>query len=93
MLEAINELENFSYETGVLPTGISEKEVTYTDARGTKKSVKADDVVIYAGLKPRKEEALKFYGAAPRFFIIGDCRDVGNLQTSNRTAYGAAAQI
>jgi NADPH-dependent 2,4-dienoyl-CoA reductase/sulfur reductase-like enzyme len=93
MLEAIAELDNFSYETGAVPTGISKKEVTYTDAKGVKKSVKADDVVIYAGLKSRKEEALKFYNAAPRVFIVGDCREVGNVRTCNRTAYAAASQI
>jgi pyruvate/2-oxoglutarate dehydrogenase complex dihydrolipoamide dehydrogenase (E3) component len=93
MLEAITHLDNFSYETDAIPTGISRGKVTYTDAKGTEKSVKADDVVIYAGLKSRKEAAMKFYGSAPRFFIVGDCREVGNLKTSNRTAFGAASQI
>jgi thioredoxin reductase len=93
MLESVTHLPNFNFITEALVTGISRGKVTYTDAKGEKKSVKADDVVVYAGLKSRKDEALKFSGAAPRFFIIGDCRKVGNIRTCNRTAYAAASQI
>jgi 2,4-dienoyl-CoA reductase-like NADH-dependent reductase (Old Yellow Enzyme family)/thioredoxin reductase len=93
MLEAITHLENFSYETGAIPTEISNGKVSYTDAKGSKKTVKADDVVIYAGRKARKDEAMAFYGAAPRYFIAGDCGEVGNVQTCNRTAFAAASQI
>jgi pyruvate/2-oxoglutarate dehydrogenase complex dihydrolipoamide dehydrogenase (E3) component len=93
MLEAITHLENFSYVTGAVATSISNGKVTYTDANGNEKSVKADDVVIWAGLKSRKDKAMKFYGSAPRFFVVGDCRKVGDLHSSNRTAFGAASQI
>lgn len=93
MLEAITHLENFSFETNALPTEISKGKVLYTDASGAKKSVKADDVVIYAGRKSRKDEAMKFYGSAPRYFVVGDCRDIGDVHTCNRTAFAAASQI
>jgi 2,4-dienoyl-CoA reductase-like NADH-dependent reductase (Old Yellow Enzyme family)/thioredoxin reductase len=93
LLESITDLENFSYETNVLPGKISNGKVSYTDAKGAKKSIDADDVVIYAGRKARTDEALKFYGAAPIFFIVGDCDKVGNVQTCSRTAYAAASQI
>jgi 2,4-dienoyl-CoA reductase-like NADH-dependent reductase (Old Yellow Enzyme family)/thioredoxin reductase len=93
MLEALGELPNFNFITEAMVTGIADGKVTYTDAAGKKKSIPADDVVVYAGLKSRKEEALKFVGAAPRFFTVGDCREVGNVRTCNRTAYGAASQV
>jgi hypothetical protein len=39
-------------------------------------------------------EALSFFGAAKRFFMIGDCSDEGgNLRKSIRTAYAAASKI
>jgi NADPH-dependent 2,4-dienoyl-CoA reductase/sulfur reductase-like enzyme len=93
LLEAITALDNFDYILEANPSRISNGEVIYTDADDMEKSIPADDVVIYAGLKSKKDEALKFYGAAKRFFIIGDCRNVGSLQTCNRTAFAAASQI
>jgi 2,4-dienoyl-CoA reductase-like NADH-dependent reductase (Old Yellow Enzyme family)/thioredoxin reductase len=94
-------LNNFSYIAEVTATAISAGEVTYVDAKGNKKSIQADNVVIYAGRKPRNEEALKFYGAADRFFIIGDCgangivhaHAQGNVRDCTRTAFAAASQI
>jgi pyruvate/2-oxoglutarate dehydrogenase complex dihydrolipoamide dehydrogenase (E3) component len=93
MLEAITHLDNFNYVTNAIATRISNGKVTYNDGRGNEKSIQADSVVVYAGLKSRKDEALKFYGSAPRYFVVGDCREVGNVQTCNRTAYAAASQI
>jgi thioredoxin reductase len=94
-------LANFSYITEVTATAISAGDVTYVDGKGNKKSIQADNVVIYAGRKPRQDEALKFYGAAGRFFIIGDCNAngivqahaQGNVRNCNRTAFAAASQI
>ena len=41
-------------------TGISEGKVTYKDATRSKKSIRADSVIIYAGLSLRMDEAMKF---------------------------------
>ena len=35
----------------------------------------------------------EFYGTADRFFLIGDCSEVGNVQRSIRTAFAAASQL
>jgi NADPH-dependent 2,4-dienoyl-CoA reductase/sulfur reductase-like enzyme len=87
-------MKNFSYKTSVTTTGISEGKVTYKDAKGNEKSVQADSVVVYAGLTPMRDEALKFYGSAPRFCLIGDCSDEGgNIQRSIRSAFFAASQV
>ncbi len=94
-------LPNFKFVTGAKATEITAESVAYVDAGGAKHSIKTDNVVIYAGRKPRHEEALKFYGSAKRFFIVGDChaRGIildhadGNVAKSVRTAFGAASEI
>ncbi len=91
--ESYEDLENFSYITEVIPIHISGKKVTYTDAKGSEKSLDADSVVIYAGFKPKQDETLKFSGTADRLFIIGDCDVVGNVQKCSRSAFAAASQI
>jgi len=93
LVKAYQDLENFSPLTGVVATGITKNAVTYTDADGNKKSLEADNVVLYAGLRARQDAALKFHGSARRFFIIGDCREVGTIHKCNRTAFAAASQI
>lgn len=93
--------KSFSFITEATVKGISEGKVTYADAEGNEKSIQADNVVIYAGRRPRQEEALKFYGSAERFFIIGDCSSDGDIvrlsegcvRTSVFTAFSAASQI
>jgi NADPH-dependent 2,4-dienoyl-CoA reductase/sulfur reductase-like enzyme len=86
-------MDNFSYITEVSVTGISKGKVTYVDAEGKEKSIRADNVVISAERQPRKEEAQKFYGTASRFFAIGDCDSAGSVRTCTRTAFAAASQI
>jgi 2,4-dienoyl-CoA reductase-like NADH-dependent reductase (Old Yellow Enzyme family)/thioredoxin reductase len=93
--------KTFSYITEATVADISNGRVVYTKAGGGEKSIPADNVVIYAGRKPRLDEALGFYGAAGRFFAIGDCSmdgdlvrmSDGNVRTSQRTAFAAASKI
>ena len=92
---------NFSYVTEATVKSISERYVTYIDAKGTEKSIQADNVVLYAGRKPRQEEAMKFSGTAKRFFIVGDCKMSGiikthwegNMATSIRSGFAAGSEI
>jgi NADPH-dependent 2,4-dienoyl-CoA reductase/sulfur reductase-like enzyme len=95
VIDAYEHLENFDYVTGAVATGISNGKVAYVDAGGATASVKADDVVVYTGLRPRQDEALSFSGAAGNaFFVIGDCTGrCGDVQKAIRNAYFAAAQI
>ncbi|MGD0795462.1 MAG: FAD-dependent oxidoreductase [Dehalococcoidales bacterium] len=46
---------------------------------GLKKTVKADTVVLAAGLKPDNALARDMNGRFPRFYSIGDCRDPRNI--------------
>jgi hypothetical protein len=88
-------LDNFHIITEALATGISSGKVSYTDAKGAKKSIRADSVVVYAGFKPKKDDALKFYGSAKQFFTIGDCSEMGNnnIQESIRSAFFTASEV
>ncbi len=74
-------------------TGIGANEVVYVDAEGAEHAIEAGSVVIAAGLKSENDLALKFYGAADRFFMIGDCNVVGNVQKALRSAFSAASML
>jgi 2-enoate reductase len=88
-------LKNFSSIMEVTTTGISDGKVTYKDAKGSEKFIPADSVVIYGGLRPMQEEALKFYGSAKTgFYTAGDCTGrCGDVQKSIRSGFLAGSQI
>jgi thioredoxin reductase len=87
-------MDGCSAITQAIPKNISKGEVTYTDAKGNEKSVKTDSVVIYAGLKARQAEAMKFAGLAGQVHLIGECRgNGGGIQKGQRSAFFAASQI
>ena len=88
-------MKNFIPLTGVTTTRISEGKVFYKDASGSEKSVQADSVVIYGGLRPLQEEALKFYGSAGNgFYTAGDCTGrCGDVQKSVRSGFLVGSQI
>jgi len=95
MIDVYEHLENFSYILETIATRISDGKVFYTDATGNEKSIPADSVVLYAGLKAKQDEALKFYGSARNaFFTIGDCTGkCGDVQKTVRNAYFTTLQI
>jgi thioredoxin reductase len=94
IVAAYKHLNNFSVITEATTTRISEGKVTYKDSSGIEKSIQADSVVFHAGLRARKDEALKFSGSAKRFFAVGDCSEMGGtVQRSIRSAFFAASQI
>ncbi|MCI8539679.1 MAG: FAD-dependent oxidoreductase [Oscillospiraceae bacterium] len=67
--------------------------VTYTDGNGVDHKLPADSVVLSVGMRSKSDEALSFYGAAPRFYMVGDCKQPGTIQTTNRNAYATAMSI
>jgi thioredoxin reductase len=86
--------KNFSYVLEAIATGISDGKVTYRDATDGEKSIQADSVVIYAGLKPRMDEAMKFSGSADQVLLLGDCTgQAGTLQKAIRSAFFVASQV
>jgi len=91
--EVWNHLEGFRSITRATTTAIAPGLVTYRDGEGVGRIIEADDIVLCGGMNPRTDEALSFYGSAPRFFTIGDCSDVGSVQTCVRSAFAAASQL
>jgi 2,4-dienoyl-CoA reductase-like NADH-dependent reductase (Old Yellow Enzyme family)/thioredoxin reductase len=85
---------NFSYALNVVVKGITGGKVTYKDSSGAEKSVQADSVVIWNGLKPRMDEAEKFLKSADEVYLAGDCTGKnGHLQKAVRSAFFAASQV
>jgi len=74
-------------------TGIGGNQVTYADADGREHTIEAGSVVIAVGVKPMSDLALQFYGSADRFFMIGDCNVVGNVQKALRSAFSVASML
>jgi len=95
MIDIYEHLENFSYTLEAMATRISDGKVFYTDASGKEKSIQADSVVLYSGLKAKQDDALKFHGSARNaFFAIGDCTGkCGDVQKVLRNAFFTASQI
>ena len=89
------ELKNFDYVLKAVPIRISDGILSYKDADGNEKSIHPDSIVLYSGLVPRQDEALRFSNAGARaFFSVGDCTgECGNLQKAVRNAYFSATQF
>jgi len=87
---------NFSYALNVDASSMKVKggKVTYKDSTGAEKSVKADSVVFWSGLKPRLDEASKFLKCADEVYLMGDCTGKnGHLQLATRSAFFTASQV
>jgi 2,4-dienoyl-CoA reductase-like NADH-dependent reductase (Old Yellow Enzyme family)/thioredoxin reductase len=91
--EAWEKLPNFKYILKARCSGIKDNQVTYIDDGGEKHTIEAGSVVISVGMKPKNDLALKFYGAADRFFIIGDCDVAGNVQKAMQSAFSTASML
>lgn len=85
---------DFSYVLEANIKDISGGKVTYTDSTGASKSVRADSIVIWSGLKPRIDEAEKFIGSADDVLLLGDCTGRGgSIQKTLRNAFFIASQV
>jgi NADPH-dependent 2,4-dienoyl-CoA reductase/sulfur reductase-like enzyme len=91
--ESWEKLANFSSIINARVTGIADNNVIYAGTDGRENSVPADSVVIAAGYKPKNDRAMEFAIPGVRFFIIGDCNKVGNVQTVVRSAYSSACML
>jgi pyruvate/2-oxoglutarate dehydrogenase complex dihydrolipoamide dehydrogenase (E3) component len=94
MIEVYRNMKNLTVETQVTPGRISDGKVTYKDAKGNEKTVKADSVVLYAGFKGRQDEAMKFSGLENQIHLIGEYSGTDSgIQASQRAAFFAASQV
>jgi 2,4-dienoyl-CoA reductase-like NADH-dependent reductase (Old Yellow Enzyme family)/thioredoxin reductase len=85
---------DFDFVLEATVKSITGSKVTYTDSKGEEKSIQADSIVIYSGLKPRLDEAMKFSGSADQVLFLGDCTGKnGTIQKTIRSAFFVASQV
>jgi pyruvate/2-oxoglutarate dehydrogenase complex dihydrolipoamide dehydrogenase (E3) component len=85
---------DFSYALGVTVKDITGGKVTYTDSTGASKTIQADTIIVWSGLKPRMDEAEKFIGSADDVLFLGDCTGQGGtIQKTIRSAFFVASQV
>jgi NADPH-dependent 2,4-dienoyl-CoA reductase/sulfur reductase-like enzyme len=85
---------NFTYHMKTVVKSIAGGKVTYTDEKGDQQSVQADSIVIWSGLKPRMDEAEKFFGSADEVLLLGDCTGKGGrIHKTIRNAFFVASQV
>ena len=86
-------IPSFHAVLGATAKEIAKDHVTYTDAEGTDHDIPADSVILSVGMRAKADEALSFYGTNPGFYMVGDCKKPGTIQTTNRVAYAIANNI
>lgn len=91
--KAFNNQPGFSYELNAKVTAITENGVTYLDADGAEHTIPARSVVLAAGMKAKHAEAMSFMDGNVRTHVIGDCNQVGCVQTAMRAAYAVGNNI
>lgn len=85
--------DNLKGITKATTTSVTSASVTYVDGDGHSHTLEGDDVVVCGGVTPCTEAALQYAHAAPEFYMIGDANGAGDIQTSIRSAFGAASQL
>ena len=90
-MDAVREYEdNLKILLQVVCIGISEGGVTYKDADGAEHTLAAGTVLLATGLRADVSGAEKYMNCGKQFYIIGDCGQMGNLQTAIRSAWSVA---
>ena len=92
-VEAWEKIPTFSYVLNATAKEITAEGVAYTDKDGVDHLIPADSVVMSVGMRSKTDEALSFYGTNPGFYMVGDCKKPGTIQTTNRSAYVIANNI
>lgn len=93
VLEEWEKDENFAFACNATCTEITDKGVSYKDKDGQEHYLEADTVILAAGYRPKRQEALDFYWLGKRIHLMGDCSKVGSLQTCNRDAFRTAMTV
>ena len=74
-------------------TKLEKGKVYYIDKDGNEGCVECDDIVVSGGLEPNRDLAISFHGIAPEFYMIGDCKESGNMRNAIFDAYACSQQI
>ncbi len=85
--------ENLKTVTGGRCSAITNTGVTYLDQEGKEQQLKADSVVMAAGMRPRAAEATALYAPEYRLYTVGDCEKAANVQKAIRSAFAIAITL
>ena len=91
--DAWEAIPDFHYVLNATAKEITADHVTYTDKDGVDHDLPADSVILSVGMRSKADEALSFYGTNPGFYMVGDCRKPGTIQTTNRSDYVISQNI
>ncbi len=91
LLEKVNEY--IDAHTDALCTRITEDGLEYKDIAGLTHILKADYVIMAAGMKARADEAEEYRNLAEEFYRIGDCLQAKNVRYAVRSGFEAAVRI
>ncbi len=86
-------LEHFDYIPRAAATEAGEGYVEYRDRNGGVHRIECDSVVALGGMSPKQTEAMALSDYGGDFYMIGDCRHVGNIHTGSRDAYAVTHQF
>ena len=92
-LEYINKDPNITVMTDTRCVAINEQGAVVAGENGEEKLLKADSVVLSAGMKSLTAQRDAFVGLAYDVIPIGDCAKVGTISSATQTAYNAALTI
>ena len=67
--------------------------VFYTRKDGSEGVVECDSIIVSGGTEPNRDLAISFHGITPEFYMIGDCKNSGNMRHAIFDAYAVAQQI
>ena len=93
MQEFYAALPNFRFIPHAAAVEAGEGYVEYRDGEGRLARVECDSVVALGGMRPAQEEAMALSSYGGDFYMIGDCRQVGNIHTGARDAYAVTHQF
>lgn len=86
-------LSNFHSIVNAKCSKIEDGQVGYIDDKGIEQTIAADSVVLAVGSVANSDMAIKFFGSAPKFYMLGDCEKPGNIHKAMRRSFITANQI
>ena len=92
-MDALEKEPNFNYLLKVHTTSVEKDRVIYHDENGVEHAITCGSVVAATGHKPNLDEAMELSTAGSEFYMIGDVKQVGSIQTTMRSAWTIANTI
>jgi 2,4-dienoyl-CoA reductase-like NADH-dependent reductase (Old Yellow Enzyme family)/thioredoxin reductase len=92
LMQYVETQPNLTAYTGTLCTAVTEDGITCT-RDGQELNIRADTVILAAGMQARLEEAEAFRNTAFDFEPLGDCLKPGKVKMAIRTGFDAAVRL